>query len=64
MQDNNRDLCGKVFLFSYTAIYFMLMHYLYRKKRADMIWRRIICMNSTSTINLTDIELDPFDDAN
>ncbi len=29
-----------------------------------MIMRRINCMNSTSNIDLTDIELDPFDDAN
>ena len=29
-----------------------------------MIWRMISCMNSINTIDLTDIELDPFDDAN
>ena len=51
-------------LCSYTAINLMDMHYSCRKKRAYMIRRRINNMNNTSTIDLTDIELDPFDDAN
>ena len=48
----------------YTAINLILKHYLYRKKREDTTMRRINFMNSTNTIDLPDIELDPFDDAN
>ena len=44
---------------------FPVCHYTYREQeRRKQTDRRHTVMNTTDTIDLTDIDLDPFDDAN